>query len=389
MFDDALIMAGGSGTRLWPASSRRFPKQFLPAPQDETGSVSFFRAALERALQVISPQDGRVIVIAGQAHAPLVCAQAAGLNREDQRRVVLIPEPAAKNTAPAIACGAVFSGPGRTMLVLPSDHLISPLETFKADAAAAAVFARQGALVVFGIPPRAPETGYGYIEAAEALGFPPGQAPSAPGPQGKISLVYRAASFREKPVRSVAEAFAASGRFYWNSGMFAFNTSFIEEEFRRNAPDVFAPFAALKPPQADASASGGGLRVLSSWDGLAQAYMAAPAISFDYAIAEKCAATVMVAAGFDWYDVGSWDEYARLSQARGASGAEVYGAGAENCFVDADLPVALCGVEDLIVVIRSGKDGGPPVALISRRGQSQRVREIVEQIEAAGGVHLL
>ena len=388
MFDDVIIMAGGSGTRLWPASSSRLPKQFLPLPQDGAGGKSFFSAALERALAVISP-EGRVIVIAGETHAPLVCGAAAALNGEDRRRLVLIPEPEAKNTAPAIACGAVFSGPGRTMLVLTSDHIISPLEAFQSDAAAAAAFARRGALAVFGIPPRTPETGYGYIEAAEALELPQEDALSGRGLGGKTPRIYRAASFREKPDRATAEAFLAAGRFFWNSGMFAFSSSFIIEEFRRNAPEVLAPFAALDAPGADAAAIRGGLKVLSSWKGLAEAYRAVRSVSFDYAIAEKCADTVMAAAGFDWYDVGSWDEYARLCEAQGAAVPELYSSGAENCFVDADIPVALCGVEDLIVVIRSGKDGGPPSALISRRGESQRVREIVAQIKDAGRNELL
>jgi mannose-1-phosphate guanylyltransferase/mannose-1-phosphate guanylyltransferase/mannose-6-phosphate isomerase len=101
---------------------------------------------------------------------------------------------------------------------------------------------------------------------------------------------------------------------------------------------------------------------------------------------EKCDRAVMVAAAFDWFDVGSWDEYAEISE---APSREVYRSGAEHCFVDADMPVALCGVEDLVVVVRSGKDGSPPVALIAKRGETQRVRDIVEQIRAAGRTELL
>jgi mannose-1-phosphate guanylyltransferase len=180
-------------------------------------------------------------------------------------------------------------------------------------------------------------------------------------------------SFREKPDRRTAEGFLASGRFFWNSGMFAFTTDFILEEFRRSAPGVLAPFEALRRPPAPL----GG--VLEGWPGLEEAYAAAPAISFDYAIAEKCADRGVVRAGFDWTDVGSWDEYARLL---GDTGTEIYRSGAENCFVDADIPVALCAVEDLVVVIRSGGEG-VRAALIAKKGETQRVREIVEQIKAA------
>jgi mannose-1-phosphate guanylyltransferase/mannose-6-phosphate isomerase len=375
MFDDCIIMAGGAGTRLWPASNSRRPKQFL----DFAPGKSFFSAALERGLAAIDQgRGGRVIVIAGEAHAPQVIAAGEKFSPEDRERFLLLREPAAKNTAPALACGARYAalsaGEDRTLLVLTSDHLISPLERFRPDAAAAADFARREELVVFGIPPSGPETGYGYVEAGERL------SAEGPGPE-----VFRAASFREKPDRKTAEGFLASGRFFWNSGMFAFSAGFIAGEFRRNAPGVSAPFEALKAPPEPVTAPGGGCRMLEEWPGLAEAYGAAEAISFDYAVAEKCPRRVMVRAGFDWTDVGSWDEYGRV---RGDGGAEVFRAGAENCFVDADLPVALCGVEDLVVVVRSGAEG-IRAALVAKKGETQRVREIVEQIKRAGRTELL
>jgi mannose-1-phosphate guanylyltransferase/mannose-1-phosphate guanylyltransferase/mannose-6-phosphate isomerase len=371
MFDDCIIMAGGSGTRLWPASNSRRPKQFL----DFAPGKSFFSAALERGLAVIDKGgDGRVIVIAGKAHAPQVIAAAEKFPPADRERFLLLCEPAAKNTAPALACGARYAalsaGEDRTVLVLTSDHLISPLERFRLDAAAAADFARGEELVVFGIPPSGPETGYGYVEAGERLSLPG-------GPE-----VFRAASFREKPDRKTAEGFLASGRFFWNSGMFAFSTGFIAGEFRRSAPGVSVPFEALEAPPEPAL--GGSCRVLEDWPGLAEAYRAAEAISFDYAVAEKCPRRALVRAGFDWTDVGSWDEYGRI---RGDGGTEVFCAGAGNCFVDADLPVALCGVEDLVVVIRSGAEG-VRAALVAKKGETQRVREIVEQINGLGRADL-
>jgi mannose-1-phosphate guanylyltransferase len=168
--------------------------------------------------------------------------------------------------------------------------------------------------------------------------------------------------------------------------MLAFSSGFITEEFRRNAPELFRSFERLRPPGPAAHAVRGGVRVLREWPGLTEAYGEAPGISFDYAEAEKCSRTAMVAAGFEWLDVGSWDEYAKLSQSKSP---EVYASGSRGCFVDADIPVALCGVQDLIVVVRSGKDGGPPSVLISRKGETQRVREIVEKIREAGRTELL
>jgi mannose-1-phosphate guanylyltransferase/mannose-1-phosphate guanylyltransferase/mannose-6-phosphate isomerase len=326
-----------------------------------------------------------VIIIAGESHVPPIIAACGRYREEERERMVLIPEPLAKNTAPAILCGALYSRflspEDRPLLVLTSDHIIRPLERFTADAAAAAAFARQDRLVVFGIPPTAPETGFGYIQTGEALPVPDsaGRAPVDWKP-----AAFRAASFREKPDRETAEDFLSAGNFYWNSGMFAFSPRFIIEEFRRIAPDLLRPFDGLRSP--GEGEREGGIRVLRAWEGLGEAYAGTGSISFDYAVAEKCTRTVMIAAGFAWQDVGSWDEYAKLL---GDRSAEVYRSDAEGCFVDADIPVALCGVKDLLVVVRSGKNGGPPAVLISGKGKSQKVREIVEQIKAAGRTELL
>jgi mannose-1-phosphate guanylyltransferase/mannose-1-phosphate guanylyltransferase/mannose-6-phosphate isomerase len=372
MFDDCIIMAGGSGVRLWPASNSGKPKQFLSL----TGEGSLFNDAVDRALALTGP-DGRVIVIAGKAHVSHILRACERYGGDDKKRLVLIPEPLAKNTAPAIACGAFYAGGAdredRNILVLTSDHSIRPLPVFRSDAEAASAFSAQGNLVVFGIPPTRPEIGYGYIEAGEELG----------------QEVCRVISFREKPGREKAEEFLALGNYYWNSGMFGFSSGFILEEFRRNAPEIYGAFEKLMAPGEDAYSLRGGIRVLERWPGLAGAYEAAPGISVDYAIAEKCRSVAMVRARFEWFDLGSWDEYARLASGSGVPQVQVYAQDASGCFVDSDLPVALCGVEDLIVVIRSGKDGGPATALVAKKGTTQAVKNIVEQIKAAGRTELL
>jgi mannose-1-phosphate guanylyltransferase/mannose-6-phosphate isomerase len=374
MITDCIIMAGGSGSRLWPASTSRKAKQFLSIP----GEGTFFNAAVDRALAVLADagENGRLIIIAGKSHLPHIIHCCEQYRSDEKTRFVLIPEPAAKSTAPAIACGtcyvALTGGGERNILVLTSDHLIKPIETFKADAATLAErTAQQRTMGVFGIVPRTPETGYGYIEAA-------GSADDK-----KIDMVV---SFWEKPDRTTAEHFVSAGRFFWNSGMSIFPAVFMLEEFRRSAPSVIAPFEKLAVPDENSYTTEGGLSILNSWVGLDEAYRAAPAISFDYAVIEKCSHTLVAAAAFEWADVGSWDEYAFLS---GETGAEVYRCDADGCFVDSDIPVALCGVEDLIVVVRSGKDGGVPAVLISRKGRSQDVRGIVEQIKNVGRTELL
>jgi mannose-1-phosphate guanylyltransferase/mannose-1-phosphate guanylyltransferase/mannose-6-phosphate isomerase len=390
MFNDCIVMAGGSGTRLWPVSNSRRPKQFLSISKDDTGDVSFFSSALGRAFSVVDKADGRVIIIAGKSHVEAIVAACAALSPGERKQLTLIPEPAAKNTAPAIACAVLYadwvSGVERNMLVLTSDHIIQPLETFRIDASAAAAFAQQDKLTVFGIPPDKPETGYGYIETAKRLSIP--LEPEEPGRIHRLSEpeAYTVASFREKPDRKTAEHFIASRRFFWNSGMFAFSSKFMLSEFHRLAPEVIRPFERLRAPDEGCYKIRRGLRVLEEWPELREAYIEVKSISFDYAIAEKCAQTVMVKAGFDWIDVGNWDEYARLL---GNTGSEIYLSGAESCFVDSDIPVALAGVKDLIVAVRSGRDGGPPTVLITKKGETQRVRDIVEQIRAAGRTELL
>ncbi|MDR2479826.1 MAG: mannose-1-phosphate guanylyltransferase [Treponema sp.] len=384
MFDSCLIMAGGSGTRLWPASSSRRPKQFLPAAQDQTRS--FFSLAVERALAVTGA-DGRVIIIAGKSHIPLVLESCASLNAAEKKRMVLIPEPLAKSTAPAVACAVSYAekttpragGPGRTMLVLTSDHIIRPVERFRKCAALAAEFARKEKLAVFGIPPRGPETGYGYIETGKNI---------AKG-------AYDVAAFREKPGKKTAERFAASKRFFWNSGMFAFDTRFMTGEFRRLAVEVIRPFEKLKAPGVASYTKKKGVTIVSEWAGLESAYRRTKSISFDYAIAEQCSQTVMVKANFEWIDIGSWEEYAKLlgtpGSAKNGSGPEIYCSppDSDSCYVDSDIPVALAGIKDLIVVIRTGKDGSPPAALIAKKGETQRVKDIVEQIKKAGRTGIL
>jgi mannose-1-phosphate guanylyltransferase len=371
MINDCLIMAGGSGTRLWPASCSEKPKQFLPAAKG--GTETFFSLSLERALLAVSENDGRVIVITGKNQLPLAVAACSKLSTAEKKRLVLIPEPDAKNTAPAIACAIAYAGKtggwNRTMLVLTSDHIIKPHDVFLKDVKSAARYAEQDKLVIFGISPSGPETGYGYIETGLRL----------------AGDVYPVGSFREKPSRETAEQFIASKNYFWNSGMFAFRCGFLAEEYRRLAEDVIRPFEKLKAPDKKSYIKTKGLRVLDAWEGLKKAYKQTKVISFDYAIAEKCAQTVMIRAGFDWIDVGSWDDYALLLSGNssinsGNTGADVYTAEADGCFVDSDIPVALAGVDDLIVVIRSGKEGSPPAALVTRKGKTQLVRDIVEKM---------
>ena len=382
MFNDCIIMAGGSGTRLWPASSSWIPKQFLPLPSPDYKG-SFFNAAIERALKVIDrKKGGKVIIIAGRFHVTNIVKACEKYSAGEKKHLVLIPEPEGKNTAPAIICALNFidwmSGEERKVLVLTSDHIISPMDRFLVDAAAAEAFAQADRLAIFGINPRGPVTGYGYIEA--------GQLISRLAEEPKV---YQVLAFREKPSRKQAEEYLARGNFFWNSGMFAFSSTFMLGEFRRTAPELILPFEKLRAPDERSFRTERGLRILWEWLDLKEAYREAPSISFDYAIAEKCSNTVMVTAGFEWLDIGSWDEYAALIERNELNKSEVYQTGSKDCFVDSDIPVALIGVEDLIIAVRSGKNGGPGSVLVAKKGKTQHVRDIIEQIKEQDREELL
>jgi len=356
MFDDCVIMAGGSGTRLWPASSRALPKQFLQADASKT----FFFTALERA-SAVTGKDASILIITGKDHVPHVIRECSKF--KDKEKIVVIGEPSAKNTAPAIACALAFSktlGVKRKMLVLTSDHIIKPLSVFKKDAALAERCAIQDKLVVFGIKPQHPETGFGYIETKEV---------SSNG-------AYEVKAFHEKPGAATAEKYAADNRFFWNSGMFAFNTQYLADCFYSLAPRVIEPFEKFKAKAQYTIKNG--VRIICKWPGLETAYKKTESISFDYAIAEKCANTAMVRANFEWTDIGNWEEYSSIC---GKTKTDVFSADSDSCYVNSDIPVALAGVDDLIIVIRSGKNGSPARALITKKGQTQKVRNIMELIK--------
>jgi len=373
-------MAGGSGTRLWPASNSKNPKQFLPITKGNKDT--FFSQSLERALKIIDKKSGKVIVITGKTHIQHILDACLSLNPEDKKRLLLIPEPEAKNTAPAIACAIAYSrktgSQNGSMLVITSDHIIKPITLFRKNAKTAWHFALQDHLVMLGIRPNRPETGYGYIKTGKKFN----------------KDVYVIESFKEKPNLETARKLIASNIYFWNSGMFAFKYDFVMEEYLKHADKVIMPFEQLSPPGEEAYKKHKGIKILENWEGLESAYRQTENISFDIAITEKCTNAVMIQAEFDWIDVGDWDEYARLLSnnkiGKKFISDDVYSSGTcEECFIDSDIPVGIAGIDNLIVVIRSGKDGSPPAALIVKKGETQKVRDIVEKIKQSGRKEIL
>jgi mannose-1-phosphate guanylyltransferase len=332
-----VILSGGSGTRLWPMSREERPKQFLPL----TGERTMFQLTLDRVMAGFA----NPVIVANARHAALIERQLEG------RTATLILEPAARNTAPAIALAALSAQSSDVLLVMPSDHLIADGEAFRAAVDAALPLAERGWLCTFGIAPDAPETGYGYIAMAEEV---------APG-------VRRVDRFVEKPDRAAAEAMLAQGNYAWNGGIFLFRA----DAYLR-ALEAFAPAMLTAARDAHDKATHDGTRVLPD----AEAFAAAPADSIDYAVMEKADRVAVVPVSMGWSDIGSWDALYAIGDSHAG---DVVAIDTDNCLLRSDgIRIAAVGVKDLIVVA-SGDS-----VLIVPRGQSQDVKKIVEALKAAG-----
>lgn len=358
MVDNILILAGGSGTRLWPASLNDSPKQFIKVKNGK----SLLELTIERSLQL--GIKGKIIIITLESQLEEVIHECSSYL--ESGKVAVLPEPAARNTAPAIAAALTYlklTGEGEsTSLVLPADHMIENFEKFKDNAEKADILAREGYLVTFGIPPQYPETGYGYIERGEREG---------PG--------YRVASFREKPDYDTAVKFLDEGNYYWNSGMFAFSADSFLSELSIYSPDISSLFEKLD--SAPSKLHERGIDILMNSSEVEKVYNSSPSNSIDYAVMERSGKSAMVKAEFKWNDIGSWDQFDTILNNLGK--AEKFEVDAEDNIVFSDIPVALCDVNDLIVVIKNGK------ALICKKGSSQKVKEIRTVIESSNRKDLL
>jgi mannose-1-phosphate guanylyltransferase len=331
-----VILCGGSGTRLWPLSRPKKPKPFLPL----LGEKSLFEETLARVSEpnLFAPP----VIVAGAAHVALIEEQLAG------RPAHIIVEPAARNTAPAIALAALWvkSGP---MLVCPSDHHIADTAAFHAAVRVALTGAEAGRLMTFGIAASHPETGYGYLERGRALS------------EG----VYEVARFEEKPALPRARAFVASGRHSWNGGLFLFDAGQFLEELSTQRPAITEGCTNAM----DATINDG-LRVHPDAD----AFAAIKGESVDYAVMENSRAVAMVEADMGWSDIGS---FASLAEHLGrdanhnAARGRVDIVGGQNLTVLAGgKRVSVAGVDDLIIVV-DGDD-----IMITRAPSAQLVGQL-------------
>jgi len=348
----AVIMAGGAGTRFWPHSRRRRPKQFLAIDGGRT-----LLQETARRLRGLVPA-AHVLVVAPRELAALVRRQLPALPREN-----LLIEPAARGTAACLVLAAARIArrdAGASMGVFAADHAIRDGARFRDCVARAFETAETtDALVTLGIPPTAPETGYGYIEVGAAL-------------RGDTPRVDWVARFVEKPDQATAQRFLASGRHLWNSGMFVWRVAVLRAALDHHAPALGRLMDGLGDPRRAAAAR--------------RAYLRSPGESIDVALMERAARVAVVTATFDWSDVGSWAAMPALwgsDTARNASRGDVLLIDCRDSVVyGATRLVAVLGADDLIVV------DSPDAVLVCPRSRAQDVRRVVDALARGRRRHL-
>ena len=351
-----VILSGGAGTRLWPVSREAHPKPFIVLPDGQ----SLLQKTLLRAARL---NPASILTITNRDYFFITRDTYAELTLEPGIELDYLLEPIGRNTAPAIAAGAMkileqFGG-AATMLVLPSDHLINDQAAFGEAVRAAVDLAGQGNLVTFGIPPESAETAFGYIQA------------DASRPLGTSGFAVR--RFVEKPSIEKAGEYLAAGGYFWNSGMFCFRVGDFLEELARCAPEVFdcvgTAWRATPRDQAPL--------VMDP-----ESFARIPDISVDYAVMEKTGRVAVVPGRFDWSDVGSWQALGDLVPAD-ASGNRVQGEAvlldSNYCIVRSEgRLVAAIGVDNLLVV------DTPDALLVADRGRAQDVKKIVQRLKQSG-----
>jgi mannose-1-phosphate guanylyltransferase len=362
----AVIMAGGSGTRFWPESREARPKQLLPL----LGPRSMMQATVDRLGDLV-PRER--IVVATAAHLAAAVRQQLPLLSAE----AILSEPCKRDTAPCIALAALTISrrdADATMVVLPSDQAIAPVEAFQHALrfAVALVDEAPRRIVVFGVRPTYPAVSFGYIERGEPLAV----ARAAVGDQPPA--VFRAKRFREKPEAAVAQEYVATGEFYWNAGIFVWKASTILRAVAEHQPEMYRRLetiaAALGTPEYDTV--------------LAREFAAIRPISIDYAVMEHAEDVVVVEATFDWDDLGSWHALARL---RGADAlgntisARHLGLNTKGTIIrgDSEHLIVTVGLEDCIVVHT------PDATLVASRRDEESLRRVVELLRDRGWTDVL
>ncbi len=349
----AVVMAGGVGTRFWPRSREKSPKQLL----EILGKGTMLQNTVKRLEPLVGPRE--TFVITNRVQRGLVLKQLPGVPEEN-----ILEEPVGRNTAPCIGLAALHLrkiDPDAVMIVMPADHTIQKVEEFhRVLGLAVTTAAESGSLVTIGIQPTRPETGYGYI-----------QIHTDEGPHNPFHDrgVLKVKTFAEKPNPQTAERFLESGDFLWNSGMFVWRVDAILREIQRCLPDLYAELSKIEhviaAPQYQST--------------LETVYGLIRGISIDYGVMERSGDVFVIPADLGWNDLGSWDEVFRIS-GKDPNGNSITGKVIQkemkNCYVySPDKVVATIGVEDLIIV------NTDDALLICRVGASQDVKEVSDYLK--------
>jgi len=352
----ALIMAGGTGTRLWPASRRDRPKQSLRL----IGNRTMFEHAIDRIAPVFQPEQ--ILVVAGSEHTSDLSDQAPEVPAQN-----FIIEPMGRGTAPAIGLGAIHlrrRDPDAIMAVLTADHFIADIERFRAVLQAAAEVARDGHLVTLGIEPTSPSTGYGYIQQGEGLD------------QADGFDVYNVERFAEKPDEETAVRMVESGDYTWNSGMFVWRVDRIMEEFERQMPDFYIQLAEVE----------GVLGTHGYQPTLQRIWPRVDKQAIDYGVMEGARNVAVIPVDIGWSDVGSWGSLAELLARMGNRDEQGNVVVGEHVVIDTensmvfgdDRLIATIGLDSVVIV-----DAGDAV-LVCPMDREQEVRDLVHRLEREG-----
>ncbi len=348
----AVIMAGGVGTRFWPRSREKSPKQLL----EIVGRGTMIQNTVKRIIPLVDPS--KILVVTNKLQKPTVSKQLPQIPEGN-----VIVEPLGRNTAPCIGLAGLFvrrADPDAVMVVLPADHIMQDENEFRRVLnLAISVADESGKLITVGIHPTRPETGYGYIQMIdEDDGLNPYFARG----------VYKVKTFAEKPNIATARQFIASGDFLWNSGMFVWRVEAIMSEIHKQLPEMFSELLKIEEAIDDKNFS----QILET------SYRKIRNISIDYGVMEKAREVYLIRGDFGWSDVGSWDEVCRIS-GKDELGNTVTGKSflhdTKNTLVySGDKFVATIGVEGLIVIVTEN------AVLVCKQGSSQEVKEVVDYL---------